>query len=433
VCIWGRRRLGKSRLLQEALRDRRAAYFVGDERDAALQRRALAREMSAVVAGMADVTYSDWDPLLARWWREAPRNAVLALDEFPDLVRQSPELPSVLQKYVDRRGELARHVVLCGSSQRMMQGLVLDGSAPLYGRASELIRAEPLGPRWIGQALRVRSPEVALEHYAVWGGVPRYWELAREHRDRRSAMRSLILDPLGVLHLEPDRLLRDDMEEVARAASILALIGQGCQRVSEIGGRLGVPATSLSRPLARLVDLGFVNRQLPFGRSIRDTKRTYYRIEEPFLCFWYRFVDPNRSRLAAGQMRQVLAEIDRAWPVFFGQIWEDLARRSVASLRLAGSTWLPAGRWWGGGLDGKALELDIVATSADEPDRVLVGEAKLHATPQGAKALLGELERKASRCPELVGKSVVPALWVWRSRGKSSRIVGAARVVRALP
>jgi uncharacterized protein len=117
VCIWGRRRLGKSRLLQESLRDRGAVYFVGDERDAALQRSALAREMSAVVAGMADVTYSDWDPLLARWWREAPRGAVLALDEFPDLVRQSPELPSVLQKYVDRRSELARHVVLCGSAR----------------------------------------------------------------------------------------------------------------------------------------------------------------------------------------------------------------------------------------------------------------------------------------------------------------------------
>jgi AAA+ ATPase superfamily predicted ATPase len=101
-----------------------------------------------------------------------------------------------------------------------------------------------------------------------------------------------------------------------QAHSILALIGQGCHRLSEIAGRLGRPATSLSRPLALLVDIGLVKRELPFGEHPRRSKRTRYRIADPFLRYWYRFVDPNRSRLAA---RQLDVQSQTAWLSHLGE------------------------------------------------------------------------------------------------------------------
>src|SRR5260221_10820574 len=112
--VYGRRRVGKSRLVREALRGRPAVYYVGDDRDGAVQRSALAVEVARLLPGFDDVTYSGWEPLLDRFGREAPRGAVLALDELPSIVAYSPELPSLLQKFVDRDHRAARHLVLLG-------------------------------------------------------------------------------------------------------------------------------------------------------------------------------------------------------------------------------------------------------------------------------------------------------------------------------
>ncbi len=432
LCLYGRRRLGKSRLIGLLLKKRKAVYYVGDERDASLQRIALAREMEELIPGFSAVTYPDWSSLLERYWRDAPAGTVLAIDEFPALVNSAPELPSLLQKLID--GPVSRHLILCGSSQRMMHGLVLDASAPLYGRAQEIIRLGPLLPGWISTALKLDSPRQALEHYALWGGVPRYWELAAAHDDRARALRYLVLDPLGVLHHEPERLLLDDIREVARAASVLAVIGQGCHRLSEIAGRIGVAATTLSRPMERLIGLGLVARELPFGRSTRDTKRTLYRIEDPFLRFYFRFVEAARSRLQARQIEAVAEETERAFPQFLGTTWEAMARFSTARLRIEGSNWTPAARWWGKDRSGDNLELDIVAQSTADPDLFLVGEAKLTCDSRRASEALAGLRDKAQRCPDLATKKAVAALWILEPRDKmrAAHIITGEKTLHAL-
>ncbi|HEX3126574.1 MAG TPA: ATP-binding protein, partial [Thermoanaerobaculia bacterium] len=99
--VYGRRRCGKSRLLREILPPSQSVYYVGDDREGSLQRASLATEIGRLLPGFDSVTYPDWDSLLARWWREARPGTVLALDEFPSLVAVGPELPSLLQKYLD--------------------------------------------------------------------------------------------------------------------------------------------------------------------------------------------------------------------------------------------------------------------------------------------------------------------------------------------
>jgi uncharacterized protein len=424
VCLYGRRRLGKSALLREVLKRHPAPYYVGDNREAPPQRQALAAEIGRYVAGFDAAEYRDWDALLAMWWRLAPANMPLLIDEFPALVATSPELPSLLQKHIDR---LPRPIVLCGSSQRMMHGIVLDATAPLYGRAREILKLQPLDIAWIRPALGIRSATAAVESFAVWGGVPRYWELARGDRDTLAAAGRLALDPLGVLHQEPDRLLVDDVQDPARSASLLSLIGSGCQRTSELAGRLGVPATSLSRSLARLVDLGLIARDTPFGRSVRDTKRTLYRVADPFLAFWFRFVEANRSRLATGQLPLVMREVRTAWPQYLGGAFERIARDSVARLSIAGRRWLPASSWWGVGLDREPLEIDVVAECVDDSSVVLLGEVKVAATSREVRAIAARLRRDAARCPDLVGRRCEFAVWVLRGRGG----VPGVTVVRA--
>lgn len=430
--LYGRRRCGKSRLLQEAAPARTCVYFVGDDREAALQRASLASEIGRFLQGFGDVTYSEWDTLFARWWSDAPPGAVLILDELPAMVARAPELPSVIQKHVDHGPRQRVHLLVAGSSQRMMQGLVLDRSAPLYGRATEILKIAPLAAGWIGEALSIADPADAVVAFAHWGGIPRYWELAGDHSGLAEAVRSFVLDPLGVLHEEPGRLLLDDLRDTSQAASVLSLIGRGCHRVSEIAGRLGKPATSLGRPLQRLMEIGLVEREVPFGATARGTKRSRYRFSDPFLAFWFRFVEPNRSRLEARQLEAVERSIATDVKHHIAWVWEQLARQSVPRLRIRGETWGPASRWWGSGVDRKPLEVDLVAESAGG-DRLLVGEVKW-ASPREGRRLEHELENKAARLPFLGGRKVVPMLWLAAAPKdmQKSRVVTPRQVLDVL-
>lgn len=148
------------------------------------------------------------------------------------LVQLSPELPSLLQKYLDLPGPKKLNIVLCGSSQRMMHGLVLDKAAPLYGRAVEILKIGPLKAGWIRQGLGL-TDAMAVSAFSVWGGVPRYWEFASQFDTLEEGIRELILDRNGVLYDEPMRLLMDDMRSAVQPYSLLSVIGQGCSRMSE--------------------------------------------------------------------------------------------------------------------------------------------------------------------------------------------------------
>jgi AAA+ ATPase superfamily predicted ATPase len=322
----------------------------------------------------------------------------------------------------------------------MMQGIVLSSEAPLFGRARETLEIRPLAPRHLKDALALRSDPEVVEAYAAWGGVPRYWELAAEVRgDQRSRVEKLVLDPLGPLHGEPDRLLIEEVPAAVEARPILDAVGAGVHRVSEIAGRMGRPATSISRPLERLLEMGLLRREVPFGEPERGTKRSLYRIDDPFFRLWFRVVAPNRGALTSGTRQTRLELLNRHWPSLVASTWEDLCRKSVPSLR-KGSTlsklgpWQPASRWW----RGQAPEWDIVAVSRNGK-RLLLGEAKWSGRPLGASEatrLLGALAGKAP--PDIAGaasKQVVRALFVpaVASRavlqGESSVVVTATDVL----
>ena len=223
------------------------------------------------------------------------------MDELPYLVSSCPSLPSVLQAWVDHEAKDAGLVVaVAGSAQHMMQGLVLDAGAPLYGRATEMIRLGPLPAWWAGPALGLSKKVDCVQAYSIWGGVPRYLELASGvSADLEDTIDRLVLDPLGPLHDEPDRILASELPSASSLRPLLDVIGAGAHRSSEIAGRLGQPATSLSRQLLRLVQLGLVVREQPFTESERSGKKSLYKIGDPFFRFWFKVVAPRRALLSA--------------------------------------------------------------------------------------------------------------------------------------
>jgi AAA+ ATPase superfamily predicted ATPase len=385
--IWGRRRIGKTRLLREWSRRHDGLYTVADQSAAPIQRRYFAVSLSANFPGFDDVQYPDWRSLLARISTEAMHRGwrgPLIFDEFPYLVATSPELPSVFQVWLDQDVKKAfLAVALAGSSQRMMQGLVMGATEPLYGRATQAFPLQPLPAGYLSEALGLTSAQDVIQAYTAWGGVPRYWELMSESGlplDR--AVDHLVLSPLGPLHEEPERLLLEELPPAVALRSILDAIGLGAHRVSEIAGRIGVPSTSLSRPLQRLMELGLIQREIPFGASPASAKRSLYKIADPFCRMWFRIVAPNRSFLAGAPGRARERLWMKAKPTLVSTTWEDLCRQWVsagaAQHPAFGETedWEIGRRFW----HGEGPEWDIVSQTLDE-SHILLGEAKWSERP----------------------------------------------------
>ena len=386
VAVWGRRRVGKTRLLTEWCGRHGGVYTVADQSAEAVQRRYFAEAVAARLPHFDEAEYSGWLPLLRRLSRDARAanwRGPLVFDEFPYLVAAAPALPSILQNWIDQEAAAGGLLVaIAGSSQRMMQGMVLDAAAPLYGRALEALELRPLPAMWIGQALGLTDAMQMLQAYTVWGGIPRYWELAEAcgaNLDR--AVNRLVLDPLGPLHREPDRLLLEEMPPAASLRPLLDVIGSGAHRLSEIAGRLNLPATALSRPLSRLLNLGLVQREIPFGESEKTTRRALYRMSDPFFRFWFHVVAPHRAALASADAASRLVVWTRLREGLFAETWEALCRSAVPRLpALFGqpglSPWLPACRWW----RGSQPECDVVSCTADR-ECALIGEVKWSAIP----------------------------------------------------
>jgi len=190
----------------------------------------------------------------------------------------------------------------------------------------------------------------------------------------------------------------DDLADVAQASTILALVGQGCQRMSEIAGRLGKPATALTRPLLRLQELDLIVRETPFGADERNGKKSLYRLADPFLAFWFRFVQPNRSALENAPLSVIRAQLSATSSQHLAWVFEMLARASVPFLNTAGQSWGEGRRWWGNGSDGEPMEFDVVAEAADKKS-LLVGEVKMSVTSPEVARIHHALREKALRLP----------------------------------
>ena len=397
VVVWGRRRLGKSRLLAEWCRRHGGAYWVADESAAAIQRQYLSEELDRAFPGFASVIYPDWSALLARLSSEASQrgwHGPVVLDEFPYLAAAAPELPSILQRWIDREKRTGGVVLaLSGSSQRMMMDHVLHADAPLYGRADEVLKIEPLLPGYIRDAVHSMSSQETLDFYTGWGGVPRYWELAQRFAaDHVDAIDELVLSPLGVLHDEVDRLLRQEMPSAVPLRPILDAIGLGAHRSSEIAGRLQRAATSITRSLQQLQSLGYVRREVPFGVDEKRSKKALYKLGDPFLRLWFKGVAAHRGVLQSASRAGRRKLLRGVWPHLRAEAWEELCRESVPFVRPCNRDWCRAGRLWGDN------EWDLVSNSLDG-DVLLIGECKSLLRPARPRDIGKIVEQLLSKGP----------------------------------
>lgn len=411
VVMYGRRRLGKSTLIKRVLSDN-DVYFLADRSESQYQRTLLAKVIAQVFPDFDKLAYPDWESMFRAVNYRTDKRFTICLDEFPYLVEQSPELPSVLQKLVDEK-QLKYNLVLCGSSQNMMYGLFLDSTAPLYGRADEIMRLAPIRLPYIQEALSLDAMN-AIEEYSVWGGVPRYWELRENKSSLDDALWHNILSVNGTLYEESVKLFQDDVKDIVKTSTIMSYIGTGANRLSEIAGRCNEPATNLSRPLKKLVDLGFLEKDVPFGIDEKNAKKSLYKIADPFMAFYYQFVVPNRSFIELGRRMPLEQALAAHFSEYVSMNWEKLCRDAVTGNIVNGTVYGKAKRWWGSVFNEdkkpEQVEFDVMAESLDKK-YLLVGECKW-TNQENGKQLTAELLRKANLLPFAKNYTIIPVLFL---------------------
>lgn len=373
--LYGRRRLGKTALLQRFAQGRDAIYYMADrstEKDA-LRLMAQAMALALGEPSLDSGEYRDWYGLFAAFDRLRPkdRKQILIFDEFQYLCEAQPAFSSYIQKWWDQswsKGDFM--LILCGSLLSMMYKETLSRESPLYGRRTGQWLLKPLRFRELGAMFQKFSPRALVEMFSLTGGVPRYAELATKHRSFSEAFEKLVLNKGGALYSEATFLLTDVVNTPNVYWSILRMIGSGVNRISELAGRVGIPANQLTRYLSVLQELGMIRRETPVTAPLpHRSKKGIYQMDDPFLRLWFGVVASQESLLEFGQTQKAKAAMAPALVHHHAWAFEMVCRQHIENElgRWDGAT---VGKYWD-----RHCEIDIVAVN-EKRAPVLAAECK---------------------------------------------------------
>ena len=299
LVVYGRRRVGKTRLLTHWLRGHRGAYSQAIEGLPAMQLEQVYRDLKAdglILRG--EFAPKSWVELFELLSLETGKTSV-CLDEFPYLVAADPALPSVVQRFVDHKMPKGMTLVLAGSSLRMMHDMFLHRAAPLYGRASKLLPISPMNYLAFAEACGLRATQRdTFAKFSIVGGIPKYWEFVEPKRTAVDLAETLFFGFAPYFNEEPARLLRDEGIAGINPLAVLEAIGRGARKPSEVASRMGTAQANLTRIFEALVDAAILSRTMPFGESARSSKRVLYEIADPALRFHFHVYSPHQSRWA---------------------------------------------------------------------------------------------------------------------------------------
>lgn len=412
IIVYGRRRIGKTCLIREFIKDKPSLYYLATEEPESQNREAF-QALAAAFTGnefLKNARIEDWALIFhALISHRTPGKMVIVLDEFQYLGQSNPAFPSILQKIWDTRlrdGNIM--LILCGSYVSMMESQTLAYESPLYGRRTAQIRLKQIPFAHYREFFPDKNRKELVQFYAVTGGVPKYIELFRNQKDIYGALSRDVLSRNSFLYDEPNFLLHRELGQVGSYFALIRTIAAGNRKLGDIAARLGQKQTGLTKYLATLINLDILEREVPVTELRPEkSKRGLYRIKDNFMLFWFKFIYPAMGYIESGNQALVMEKIRQSFiDSHVSFIYEDICREELRRLEASGwkgtggETFLPAwkfstdriGRWW----DGRN-EIDIVAFDSGGKD-IIFGECKYQNRELGPE-LLHSLEEKARHLP----------------------------------
>lgn len=420
VVIYGRRRVGKTTLIKEFIKDKPALYFLATEEIESQNIRRFTDTLAEFTRAphLKNATYTDWIALLRILADYKPdTKKILIIDEFQYLTKTNSAFSSIIQKawdeYLQNNNIM---IILCGSYIRMMKTETLSRESPLYGRRTAQILLKPLRFMELARNYPNKSFDDLVRLFAITGGVPKYLEFFDCDADVFENIRRHVLNTNGFLFEEPLYLLEKEVKDPVSYFSIMKAIASGNHKLSELAGVLELKTNTLSPYLSTLIDLGLVERRVPATEKYPEkSRRGLYSIKDTFIRFWFLFVYPNMGELELEKDYAVLEKIQRDFVRhYLSFIYEDVCREIFQELCDAGKIdFQPqiCGSYWNsGGSQKKNVELDILAINHTQK-KIFAGECKYYSGDKLMTAeVLYELRKKCDT-PEFDGYHVTYGLF----------------------
>ena len=436
VVIYGRRRVGKTRLIKEFIKDKPAVYFLATEEVEAQSMKRMAGVIARATGNalLGNVTFSDWADLFRAVAAYQPdQKKVIVLDEFPYMVKTNPAFPSILQNIWDEFLQDSNiMLILSGSLIGMMKKHALSYASPLYGRRTAQIRLMPL-PFTAVYASQSLPFEQAVQQYALTGGVPKYLEFFTDQEPLIDQIRSIVLSKNGFLYEEPNFLLRDEVQTPINYFSIIRVIADGNHKLSKICGVLEQESPSISPYLATLSELGFVVKDTPITeKNPEHSRKGLYFVSDNFTRFWFRYVYPYKGELELDNQQIVLDELQKTFiSSFVAFAYEDVCKNIFAELCRSGQlAFVPSriGSYWHNDLNADT-EIDVAAVDRQNK-RLFIGECKYHQKPVDLPVLTA-LQQKVAASTDLQNSFIRQGYQVlyglFSKSGFSDRLIAFAK------
>jgi uncharacterized protein len=434
VVIYGRRRVGKTTLIKEFLKDKTAFYFLATEEIESQSMKRLAGVVARTTKNrlLQNATFTDWLDLfqvIADY--EPEKKKVFVIDEFPYLVKTNSAFPSILQNAWD---EVLKDknvmLILSGSLIGMMQKHALSYDSPLYGRRTSQMRLAPLLFTDIYAVQSLAFTE-SVEQYAVTGGVPKYLEFFEDGRELTEQIKDAVLSKNGFLYEEPFFLLKSESMTAVNYFSIIKAIADGNHKIGKIAGVLGIESSKLTPYLSTLSDLGFVEKRTPVTeKNPEKSRKGLYFIADNFIRFWFKYVYPYKGELELDNMQIVLEEMKKDFETkFVAFAYEDICKDIFANLCKRGVVdFVPSriGAYWLNDYTGDT-EIDVMAVD-NQNKRIFAGECKYHRNPVDAPVYYALKEKVLDAGEIRKSYPVYDVIYgVFSKSGFTQRMLDAAR------
>lgn len=379
IVIYGRRRVGKTALISQFIRDKKAIYFMGVESNAKQNLENFSRNILEYETGIqVETAFLSFQAALEYVFQLAEKERmILVIDEYPYVARSFKSLASTLQLLIDKyRDDSKLMLILCGSSMSYMEDHVLAYKAPLYGRRTAQIKVLPFDFADTCRYFKNFSDTDKALIYGVVGGTPQYLLQMDDRLSVEANIKDTFLNPASPLFEEPENLLKQEVREPALYNAIITAIATGASRMSEISTKVGESSNVCATYMKSLKALGLVQKETPYGD--RASRKSIYLIDDNMFRFWYRFVPENNSIIARGAADLAYQRIAPHLPDYMGKVFEGICRQYLWKLLLIGNSpvkFRELGRWWGTDpVTHGQVEIDVMGE--EDKNTVLLGECK---------------------------------------------------------
>lgn len=378
--VYGRRRIGKTSLLNEFIKGKNSLYLSAEEVNDSLNLTKFSKILGEKI-GISNFpkveSWNDFFSIIEE--RFAEERLVLVIDEYPYAAMANKSLNSILQHVIDYQYKNTNiFLIICGSSMSFMENQVLGEKSPLFGRRTGQLKVIPLDYYEAARFYPHATPEEKIMYYAAVGGTPYYLSLINPEYSFEENIRELYFEISGYLFNEGTLLMKQEFREPANYNAILQAIASGAVTLNEIVQFTHLESSLVSKYLTVLQELDFIDRVIPFGANPLKSKKSQYCINENFINFWYRYIFSVRTEIERGNGEIYFELTLENLNSFIGHAFEEITRQFLR--RQNAEKQLPFvaksfGKWWGKDRLGQVQEIDVIVESMDGK-KLLIGECK---------------------------------------------------------